>query len=935
MLLPTNIATGRVTGQFLAGVVDGVDDDQDPDAVPAAGFVTFTASVPYLPDPTAAPNPATILTTSVVAVLDNEGYLCTPAQGTLEPSYRGVRLIATDDPDLSVSGWTWNATYSFSTVAGQKLAIPTHSFAVPSGGVVDLTTVVKVPSSAGIGTEQAEALAASAQAAAIQSAQDAATAAQAAVDAAAAAQVTDTGIAALVATPGSATALEVAGLVDESNAAKLDADEAINTFQSQAALDSAAAAKVNTAGTATNTAVKSIADTSAAAAAGPKVSKGELVINAADYGALDATGATDSYATLQAALDATPSGRTLLIPSGTYLINNTLTVTGKTLRISAFGVKIIVGAGVAVGFALTGGMETVYAVSALGGGPVTSGDGDDVPVAILTTATATNYQPGDVVKMVADDAILGGRPPTGTKVSRVGQFFTVHSATGTTLKLFGDLTDPYTTNIRVARMKDLTLQIDDLEMTAAVPISATRMFHIFEFINPTLNSIRVAQSGSQVFNMGSCYGYNINNPMIGYATNDPSSSLYGYGVNDVGCFGGKVNGMIARYVRHAYTDGTDQIDADDSLRRYGRSMNAIVSNSTGHATGSTSFDTHQYSQHVTFDNCKSYNSPLGFAFRGRKHVINNCYSYKPSKAGLMIFSENPTDGDSWGHIINGITVDTPNNQSIIGQVNLASNVRDTRITAHFANVKLINAKPNGVAFINMTVKFNDWDMQTTDFASNADKAISLTRTWMTGNNMRVDMSNISSSVSGLFMAQLIDNSKLSVSSLRPVFGTQATADKFAFLVDTATSAISMFELPDIEMDYWKASAHLMDWANSNASSYAIWKAKNTAASWSSFYTQFSTSTTSTPLNALSRTLATGILLAGSLSAGNTNLPALRSGRFMGQQVTISALTGTAGATLTIKNGATGNIITKTAADTVLNLGDSMNVRWDGTTWRQV
>ena len=122
MLLPTNIATGRVTGQFLAGVVDGADDDQDPDAIPAAGFVTFTASVPYLPDPTSAPNPTTILTTSVVAVLDNEGYLCTPAPGTLEPSYRGVRLIATDDPDLSVEGWTWNATYSFSTVAGQKLA---------------------------------------------------------------------------------------------------------------------------------------------------------------------------------------------------------------------------------------------------------------------------------------------------------------------------------------------------------------------------------------------------------------------------------------------------------------------------------------------------------------------------------------------------------------------------------------------------------------------------------------------------------------------------------------------------------------------------------------------------------------------------------------------------------------------------------------------
>lgn len=271
MQLPTNIATGRVTGQFVAGVVDGVDVDQDPDAVPAAGFVTFTASVPYLPDPTASPNPVTVLSTSIVAVLDNEGYLCTPVEGTLEPSYRGVRLIATDDPDISVTDWTWNATYSFSTVAGQKLAIPTHSFAVPSGGTVDLTTVVKVPSSTGIGTEQAEALAASAQAAAISSAADAAAAQAAAAAAAAEASANDAGVTTLLTTDGTSTKAAVTALVTSSNSDKLDTDDAVSTYQSQAALDAAVAAKVNTGGTSTKAAVQAIADASAEAAAEPKL----------------------------------------------------------------------------------------------------------------------------------------------------------------------------------------------------------------------------------------------------------------------------------------------------------------------------------------------------------------------------------------------------------------------------------------------------------------------------------------------------------------------------------------------------------------------------------------------------------------------------------------------------------------------------------------
>ena len=136
---------------------------------------------------------------------------------------------------------------------------------------MDLTTVVKVPSSTGIGTEQAEALAASAQAAAVQSAQDAADAAQSAADAAGAAQVTDSNISALIGNPATDTAQATKALVDEAAATKLEADDAALTYQQISTLDAALAARVATDGTSTQEAVQSIADTSAAAAAAPKL----------------------------------------------------------------------------------------------------------------------------------------------------------------------------------------------------------------------------------------------------------------------------------------------------------------------------------------------------------------------------------------------------------------------------------------------------------------------------------------------------------------------------------------------------------------------------------------------------------------------------------------------------------------------------------------
>lgn len=170
-----SLATGRVNGQFVLGVVDGADVDQEPDIIPAQGTITFSGAAPYIPLVSAVPNPVTLMTTSIVAVLDSEGYLTTPDPfDPTKPGTRGIRLFANDDPSSPVQGWTWTVTYRFAVSNGATPTIPAHSIAVLSGAELDLTTVVKVPASPGVGEAQAFALVDRAESAATSAANSAA-----------------------------------------------------------------------------------------------------------------------------------------------------------------------------------------------------------------------------------------------------------------------------------------------------------------------------------------------------------------------------------------------------------------------------------------------------------------------------------------------------------------------------------------------------------------------------------------------------------------------------------------------------------------------------------------------------------------------------------------------------------------------------------------
>ncbi|MCU7537146.1 glycoside hydrolase family 55 protein, partial [Prescottella equi] len=53
---------------------------------------------------------------------------------------------------------------------------------------------------------------------------------------------------------------------------------------------------------------------------------------------LDPTGATDSSAAFQAAINATPDGARLIVPAGVYKLDSGVAITDRTLTIESYGV---------------------------------------------------------------------------------------------------------------------------------------------------------------------------------------------------------------------------------------------------------------------------------------------------------------------------------------------------------------------------------------------------------------------------------------------------------------------------------------------------------------------------------------------------------------------------------------------------------------------
>lgn len=129
--LPATVGYGRVHGTILKAVTDTTSDpDENPDAAVPEYSVTFTASAKYVTHDVA----------DVVIILDPITALVDPVTG-----FFSAKLVATDDPDINPTGFTWSL--QIAVVGG--ITFEPINIDVPEGSDVDLTDLIPTAMSSG------------------------------------------------------------------------------------------------------------------------------------------------------------------------------------------------------------------------------------------------------------------------------------------------------------------------------------------------------------------------------------------------------------------------------------------------------------------------------------------------------------------------------------------------------------------------------------------------------------------------------------------------------------------------------------------------------------------------------------------------------------------------------------------------------------------
>lgn len=656
----------------------------------------------------------------------------------------------------------------------------------------------------------------------------------------------------------------------------------------------------------------------------------------ADHGAVaDAPG--DQDAALQAALDATPDGGRLRIRPGQYKVGDVgLMHSGKSIYIDAPGVTLVQNANVDV-LTLIGEHDALLSVSSLTPTVFDFQEGNGIPGVVMELSVAPSWSRGDVVKVVADDEIPGARPTNTASKNRVGQFFIVHSVSGTTVTLSGELHDPFTTNIRVARVVKHTAKIDGLRIESNDPANYTAAgIKLVGLFAPEVDVTFGLMPSADLW-VQSCYRHSVK--LVADGGNiAPAAGKYTYAAFDVGGECGQYD-INAGYVRHAYDDGATITPADSpSLWDYGRSAGHHVTG-VAHATLSTAWSTHTQSRDVTFFNCEAWDSPIAFALRGRNHNILNGVT-KGCKRGLSIFDEDRVgqDSSSFGHYIDGLVLrETPYAVQIKANTEDATAPTYGQREATPTIIKNLYADGVGageaaeITVTNQTVILENVRLVGSVAFPNSHAAIKLANADVTLRDVEIDWLK-NTAGSSLRCIETTSDSVVKGDDTRWLITSDVASRASANVVSSAATLWDVFDFQQSFNTTFPGDTGAFGAAGSKFD----YRESSTGVGTSYRSVSDSNLTNATYLAMLGMSKRPVIYLRATGLTANRTLAKLPNGAFRGQQLIITNANTAIDFALTIGHGTSSFTTSHIRGGSISLWGkQSIGYMWDGSTWQQI
>lgn len=664
------------------------------------------------------------------------------------------------------------------------------------------------------------------------------------------------------------------------------------------------------------------------------------------YSGADPTGSTPSDTAWTALLADVPSG-TKIVLDGNYLFLDTLKNNGKELHVEAYGSQIVRG-NVTASFdeelvIWTGSYGTINLVSSISVAPATSSG--PLTTTLNLSASALDLSIGDVVRVVADNFV----PASRVNTARAAFTAVVASVSGSTVVVYGGpySGDPFTTNIRVARVIPLSGSWRGgsvrRQLADVVPAQGGAMFALRDMVSPSISDVLIPLSSGAGFQLSGCYGADLDNLQINLLRdtwNDTGSSgsVLGYHVLETNSFGTRLRNSRFYGGRHGFSTAQSSPAAggdatNTTMRAFGVTEYAIVQNVQVEGTYVAAFDTHEASRGVTFDNCVAVGSGYtGFSLRGRNHQINDSQIID-SNVGIRIFDD-AFGGESYGHQISDVLIDNPRLYAIEVDVHrltghplvgIRQAIGQNNFTAD--NVTIKNAKYSPIKLTNARTGKLDISVTWSDTPQASSAIVEATNSEVKGGTVHDESRLITSNPAALVKFPVAGDTSIVELDHARILGTTAQVDRILSSASSSATAI----LPSILLDEQPTGAA----AASTFSASSVIDFKTLSGQTDSGRIGLTASTAD--LDILAQSLRPILTVQATITTAR-NLPNLPAGRVQGQILHVfnrpsTGTTGQSTANLTIVQGNGPRTYLIGAANKVLAPGTSCTLQWDVTIGR--